>query len=267
MIDELDRAAATDRPFMFVAHYLDLHLPRKAELLAQFSGDLRPVYAAKLAKLDSQLGQLFTTLKQRGQWDKTIVVITADHGEELNERGYSEHAFHLYDTVLGVPLIVRIPGAACLDRRTPATVLDVLPMVASGLGMAIQSPAITGAWPPVAHGPFFAFSTVGGPFLTIIEDNQKFIVDGRYSDTEVYDLNLDPLEKHDIGGDLTPAIAARLRDIPLPWNPLVPLAQRFRHRHGTEYDVCPGKIDSEPREATAQSTASPPHPPHAFRLQ
>lgn len=267
MISDLDRAAASGRPFMFIAHYLDLHLPRKAELLAQFSGDLRPVYATKLATLDRQLGQLFTTLKQRGQWDNTIVVVTADHGEELNERGYSEHAFHLYDSVLAVPLIARMPGKTCLDSDTPLTVLDVLPMVAGGLGMTVQSPAITGAWPPVAHGPFFAFSTVGGPFLTVIEDNQKIIVDGRYSETEIYDLNVDPLERHDLGGELTPAIAERLRNIPLPWNPLVPLAQRFRHRHGTQYDVCPGKIDPQPREATAQSTVAPRHSPHAFRVQ
>jgi arylsulfatase A-like enzyme len=187
----------------------------------------------------------------------------------LNERGYSEHAFHLYETVLDVPLIARIPGLPCLDQQTPATVLDIVPMLASGLGLEAQSFAIQGRWPPVHTGPEYAFSTVGGPFMSIIDGNQKVIVDGRYGDTEIYDLAVDPQEKHDLGGELTPAIAARLAQIPIPWNPLVPLGQRFRHAHGTEYDVCPGKVSPQPaREATVQvAPVSSPLGPHASRLE
>jgi len=258
LIDEIDRAGRQHRPFMMVAHFLDLHLPRKSELLSQFSGDLRPVYARKLAALDRNLGRLFAAIKARGEWERTIVVITADHGEELNERGYSEHAFHLYDTVLGVPLITRIPGQACLPAETPATLIDVLPMLARGLDLQVQSPLLQGQWPPQPNQRVYAFSTVGGPFLSIIEGNQKLIVDARYGDTEIYDLGADPAEKHDIGGDLTPAIAARLARGPIPWNPLVPMPQRFRRVDGDQFDVC----RSEPplpssRSATVQAPLIP----------
>jgi hypothetical protein len=268
MIAELAQATTEGRPWMMIAHYLDLHLPRKAELLSQFSGDLRPVYARKLAGVDAELGRLFAAIKARGEWDRTAVVITADHGEELNERGYSEHAFHLYETVLDVPLIVRLPGQRCLDPQTPATLLDVIPMLAGAMGLEAQSPALQGHWPPAQNGPFHAFSTVGGPFIAIIDGTQKIIVDARYDDTEIYDLANDPHERRDLGGELTPAIAARLAQIPIPWNPLVPLAQRYQYANGGEYDVCPGKVVAYPqRQATVQRPAlSPAQAAHALHL-
>ena len=266
VIAEIERAGGRHQPFMMVAHYLDLHLPRKAELLSQFRGDLRPVYARKLAALDRDLGRLFAAIKSRGEWDRTVVVITADHGEELNERGYSEHAFHLYDTVLGVPLITRIPGQPCLPAETPATLIDVIPMLAGALGLEVQSPVLQGAWPPQPDETIYAFSTVGGPFMSIMDGNKKLIVDARYEDAEIYDLALDPEEKHDIGGELTPAIAARLAKGPIPWNPLVPMPQRFRHAGGTQFDVCPS-IPPPPSLHSATVQAAPiPTPPNA-RLQ
>ncbi|HEX3695046.1 MAG TPA: sulfatase-like hydrolase/transferase [Polyangia bacterium] len=268
IVAEMRLASDEGRPWMLVAHYLTLHLPRKAELLSQFSGDLRPVYAHKLAGLDAELGQLFAAIKARGECDRTAIIITADHGEELNERGYSEHAFHLYDTVLAVPLIARLPGQACLDPQTPLTLLDVGPMLATALGLEVQSSALQGHWPPTPSQPVYAFSTVGGPFMAIIDGNLKTIVDARYGDTEVYDLDADPQEKRDLSAGLTPIIAARLTRAPIPWNPLVPMAQRYRHAGGTEYDVCPGKITPQPaRQATVQAAPmSPPRRIQASRL-
>jgi hypothetical protein len=267
MIGEMRLASDEGRPWMLIAHYLDLHLPRKSDLLSQFSGDLRPMYAHKLAVLDAELGQLFAAIKARGEWDRTAIVITADHGEELNERGYSEHAFHLYDTVLAVPLIARLPGQACLDPHTPLTLLDVGPMLATAMGLEVQSSALQGHWPPAPSQPVYAFSTTSGPFMAIIDGNLKTIVDARYGDTEVYDLDADPRETHDLSTGLTPIIAARLAQAPIPWNPLAPMEQRYRHAGGTEYDVCPGKIVPQPeREATVQATPASTGATHASRL-
>jgi hypothetical protein len=239
MLMDMRNAGEKHQPWMLIAHYLDLHLPRKTELLAQFRRDLRPFYRQKLDAVDHELGRLFTAIKSRGEWDRTIVVITADHGEELNERGYSEHAFHLYDTVVRVPLIARVPGQTCIDRQTPVSLLDVAPLVAHGLGLQVSSTVLNGRWPPDPNVPHYAFSTTGGPFLSVRENNRKTIVDARYGDVEVYDLATDPDEKNDLSVGLTPEIAARLTTTPLPWEPLTPLDQRYRRAHGTPLDFCP----------------------------
>ena len=255
MLLDMRNAAEKREPWMLIAHYLDLHLPGKTELLAQFRRDLRPFYAQKLAAVDAEIGRLFGAIKSRGEWDRTIVVITADHGEELNERGYSEHGFHLYDTVLRVPLITRVPGQTCIDRQTPISLLDVAPLVAHGLGLQLTSRALNGRWPPDANAPHYAYSSTGGPFLAIRENGQKIIVDARYGDVEVYDLATDPGEENDLAVGLTPAIAARIERTPLPWEPLSPLDQRFRRANGTALDICPPPAPP-PRNTPSPLTAT-----------
>ncbi|OGD26158.1 MAG: hypothetical protein A2Y56_00285 [Candidatus Aminicenantes bacterium RBG_13_63_10] len=71
---------------------------------------LRMWYAGDVAYLDARLGRLFDFLRARRLLDDTILVILADHGENLGHHGLIEHAFCLYNSLLHVPLIIRFPA-------------------------------------------------------------------------------------------------------------------------------------------------------------
>lgn len=92
-------------------------------------------YDGALAYLDDRLNALFAALKERNLWNNTLVVITADHGEEFGEHRTFGHGNSLYLTSLHVPLMIsfpgRIPGATRVHtpitlRDLPATIADVL---------------------------------------------------------------------------------------------------------------------------------------------
>jgi arylsulfatase A-like enzyme len=69
------------------------------------------LYDGAIAWTDRQLGRLLRGVARRGLLDRTLVVVTADHGEELWEHGNFFHGQSLYDELLHVPLLVRFPSA------------------------------------------------------------------------------------------------------------------------------------------------------------
>ena len=87
------------------------------------SGQLAAVQAT-----DQQLSRLFETLESYPADESWAVILTADHGEELLERGWFGHTITLYDELVRVPLIVRGPGISP-DRNaaTPVSLRELGP--------------------------------------------------------------------------------------------------------------------------------------------
>ncbi len=76
---------------------------------------VRALYDAEVADVDLRLQRYLERMRETGLLDRTIVILTADHGEELFEHGWLGHAStgydaKLYDELIRVPLIIRIPG-------------------------------------------------------------------------------------------------------------------------------------------------------------
>ncbi|MFT4711127.1 MAG: arylsulfatase A-like enzyme [Bacteroidia bacterium] len=71
--------------------------------------ELRTLYAGEVAQVDAAIGVLIDGLKQRGVWDDTLVIFTADHGELLGEEGWIGHTKSLSDELVRVPLIWKLP--------------------------------------------------------------------------------------------------------------------------------------------------------------
>ena len=67
-------------------------------------------YDDGLALLDQQVGLLFEDLERAGRLANTLVIVTADHGEELGDHGLYGHASSLYDGEIHVPLLIWLPG-------------------------------------------------------------------------------------------------------------------------------------------------------------
>ncbi|MBX6342800.1 MAG: sulfatase, partial [Thermomicrobiaceae bacterium] len=168
---DLARLARGDRPFFMFVHYNEPHTPRHLPRHAatRFLGpeygweDAEPLsrdvngyiagavqwsprdldvftrlYDAALAYDDERIGQLIETLRAAGALDDTVVVVTADHGENLGEHALLGHKLCLYDTLLRVPLIVRYPGAFPRGERVRRQVqgVDLAPTLYALLGLA-----------------------------------------------------------------------------------------------------------------------------------
>ena len=100
---------------------------RWAAPLAEPHGELESrvlsdMYDAEVAYQDDYLGRLFTTLEARAARDKTLTLITADHGDGLGEHGYMGHAFVAYQELVHVPLIVHWPGRLPVGSRVSTAV-------------------------------------------------------------------------------------------------------------------------------------------------
>lgn len=102
---------------------------------------LRALYDECVASADAQLGAWLAQMRESGLLERTIVVITADHGDELLEHGWVGHASTGYDgkltdEVLHIPLILRVPGGAHAGRyRALSSQVDLMPTIFALLGI------------------------------------------------------------------------------------------------------------------------------------
>ena len=134
--DELDPAnRSLDRLYAFApfADYFRSWFPGKVTD-ARFVDSL---YDGAVAYMDAAIGRLFTVLDELGLTENTVVVVTADHGETLNEHEcwYDHHG--LYDSNLVVPLIIRAPGKLPAGARVDPWVQtrDMTPTMLDLLGV------------------------------------------------------------------------------------------------------------------------------------
>lgn len=118
-----------DERFFVWLHYWDPHLPHTApapygELYAH------EPYLGEIAYADESLGKILAELERRGVYDRTIVIVTSDHGEGRLEHKEATHAFLAYGSTLHVPLIVKYPGAPAGRRVAQrAGTVDIVPTV------------------------------------------------------------------------------------------------------------------------------------------
>jgi len=86
---------------------------------------IRQLYDEEVLAADRALGRLLEALRQRSRWPDTVVVVTADHGEEFFEHGGFEHGHTLYAELTRVPLVVAGPGLARGERSELVRHVDV----------------------------------------------------------------------------------------------------------------------------------------------
>jgi arylsulfatase len=101
---------------------------------------LQKLYDGEVAGLDIELARLFRRLGRRGLLDHTIVVLTADHGEEFGEHGGMQHGTALYQESVHIPLLISGPGLpAGRVVADNVSLVDVAPTLLALLGLPAES--------------------------------------------------------------------------------------------------------------------------------
>jgi tetratricopeptide (TPR) repeat protein len=95
-------------------------------------------YHGELAHVDRQLGRLFDALGSTGLTEKTLVVLTSDHGESLGEHGENTHSAFVYESTMRIPLVFSGPPELSSGQRVAAPVrsIDIAPTILDWLGLS-----------------------------------------------------------------------------------------------------------------------------------
>jgi protein O-mannosyl-transferase len=190
------------------------------------------LYDGGILASDRQVGRLLKQLERLGLTDRTLVVVTSDHGEELGEHFAShtgDHGHSLRDNLVRVPLIIANPALRGGRRRVAAQVrsVDILPTIAAALGVALPAdlagadlaPLLRGAREPerIAVGGF----TKAGPKRAFVRTGAFKYIENTGGEgprplrsppppRQLYDLVADPAERHN-QIDAQPEAAAQLQ--------------------------------------------------------
>lgn len=209
---------------------------------------LAALYDAEISYLDARIAEVVGWLEASGTLDETMVIITADHGENLGDHQMMGHKYCLYDTLVHVPLIIHYPEGVTTPGRVVHQVqtLDVLPTILSLLGDASSETvgALQGldllssarhaftvaewARPELApirqRFPDADVSRFDRDLKMIRTDRHKYIwaSDGRH---ELYDLQADPDEVQNLiahSTDVAASLDRQLRQWCAGFEPAVP---------------------------------------------
>src|SRR5262249_13123002 len=124
-------------PFFFMLHLYEPHVPYDPP--EPFRSRYANRYDGEIATADSIVGAFLDHLKQRGLYDKAIIIVTSDHAEGLGDHGEEQQSILLYTEALRVPLIVKLPGRmlAGMREKRPVQTIDIAPTVLSLCGAEV----------------------------------------------------------------------------------------------------------------------------------
>jgi len=185
--------------------------PSHAEKLARYPGELEFV--------DRYVGELMAELKRLELYDDSLIVLTSDHGEALGEHDYWGHSLNLYDELLHVPLVIKLPqghtGESKLRELSEAIVshVDLAPTILE----VLELPALSGQMgasllhqSPTERAPMFAAThlpeavagdgsgKIGEDLISLRDAQYKLIYTRTHDRFEMYDLGEDPGELDDV---------------------------------------------------------------------
>lgn len=214
-----------DDRFFLLVHYMDPHdpyfrHPYDGEAIARVENPnpppalaprMRELYAGEVKYMDESFGELVATLERIGAWDRTALVLVADHGEEFQDHGGWWHGTTLYEEAIDVPLVVKWPAGVTVPQAPTAAgargrLLDVAPTLATLAGLALPA-----AWqgsdlsrPIAADRPLFAEEDHEGNVLTAVQVGDWKLLRAnpgnprRLAPEELYDVASDPREKENL---------------------------------------------------------------------
>ncbi|HAC78953.1 MAG TPA: hypothetical protein DCG06_01570 [Deltaproteobacteria bacterium] len=240
----MDKASRDSAPFFLFLHMWDVHYdfdpppPYDSLFDPDYTGeitgrnfelgrDIHPgmskrdlehviaLYDGEIRYTDSYVGKVLNVLEQIGASEKTIVIVTSDHGEEFFEHGQKGHGKNLYDETIRIPLIISQPSRIRPGQviETQVRLADIAPTVLGlvgipqppefgatqtmAVGLDLSAPILTDFAPPgdlIAHSHLRLFDKM----TSVRNERSKFIRKGGLENFELYDLAEDPGENNDL---------------------------------------------------------------------
>jgi len=229
---ELAKPELLQQPFFMWIHYVDPHSEYVAHADFDFGSSSRQRYDGEVAFVDHQVGRVLDALEKSLFYDRTAIIVTSDHGEAFAEHGMIRHGFELWEELVRVPLIVRVPGVNARHVQARRSAIDLAPTILDLCGVPLPTPSASDflsgsslvpdlltAGEPAARPVFIDMAA--GPNnqdrQALIEDDQKLVASGGRA-LSLYDLASDPAEKTD------------LLDDPARAEPMIAKFKAFRHR-------------------------------------
>lgn len=224
---------ATPRaPFFLWVHYFDPHAPYEPP--GEFAARTGSAYAGEIAFVDSQIARLTARIEAAAP-GRTLVLVTADHGESLGEHGEDTHGIFVYDATLRVPFILAGPGVpAAQVAKTVARGIDVAPTLLDLAGLPARPmegrslrPSLSGARMDDAATYSESLHSLlqygWAPLHALRSDRYKLIEAPR---PELYDLQRDPPEAANRAAEEAPRVDALRRELQKMMATVTPAAAR-----------------------------------------
>jgi arylsulfatase A-like enzyme len=208
--------------------YLEGVRSGRIELSAPEVARIEALYDGQIRALDDRIGRLLAELEDSGLYERSLIVLTSDHGDGFMEHGFISHSSIPYEELVRVPLIVKLPALRHSGRRVDRQVrsIDVLPTVLDLLGIPIPRrvsgcslvPLLEGRPDPAGgrRACDLAVTEIAeregvAPTLGLRADGFKYIRGP--GGEELYDLTRDPGETRDLATAADPARLAAFRGL------------------------------------------------------
>ena len=199
------------KTFFAFLHLYEPHAPYSPPepFAARYAGHL---YDGEIAAADAVVAMFVRFLKDKGLYERSIVVFLSDHGEGLGDHGEDEHGILLYREEIRVPLFVKLPGSRRAGSREghPAALMDVLPTVVRAVGGEIPAglpghsllddPGSTAAARRIYSETLYPRLHFGWSDLASLADGRFHYVHAPRP--ELYDWASDPAERKDLALEL-----------------------------------------------------------------
>jgi arylsulfatase A-like enzyme len=167
------------------------------------------LYDANLRFADWAVGELTRLLRETGALDNTVLIITSDHGEAFGEHGYLWHERGVYDELVHIPLLIRMPGTPRNDFTALTQTIDLLPTIFDLYGIAYPSRGIQGTslLPLIAgledtvHDHVISRSDGQPPSYLVRSQNWSLILWGNGTWRALYSVRSDPGQRRNVLAD------------------------------------------------------------------
>jgi arylsulfatase A-like enzyme len=174
------------------------------------------LYDGGIRHVDDWFGRLIARLRELGIYDRAIIVVISDHGEEFDEHDAMDH-YGIYSPVARVPMIIRLPAQTRgLRHRATVQTVDLMPTLLDLVGAHAPGPFDGRSLAPLLRGerlpPKLAFteSPFSGSQTAVADANFRILHTDRVEAVELFDYRSDVLEQRDVAADY-PEVRERLR--------------------------------------------------------
>src|ERR1019366_8589578 len=130
--------ANDSRRFFFWAHFLDPHDLYQRHDGIDWGPNPRDRYDGEVQFTDQYVGKLLDFIAARSWAARTVIIVSADHGEEFGEQGMTRHGFEVWETLVHAPLMIIAPGAKPRHVEPMRSGIDLAPTILELFGLSSE---------------------------------------------------------------------------------------------------------------------------------